>query len=290
MSEDRRRRQRRQQRRAERGRQRRSRGPSYEPAGQVTFPGVFGWLQRQQRTFYGVGILVMIASLGAFFFSQQLGTHDADSDDTVAESPTETAEPAETAEPTSTADATEEPSATPDDSDDEIVRNYSEPPPMTIDVEQAFTAVIRTEKGDVRVQLLPEESPEYVNNFVFLARNRFYDGLTFHRVIPGFVAQAGDPTATGFSGAGYSLEEELNDLQFSSGVISMAKSGDIVDGSQFFITLAPQPQLKEAGFTAFGVVTEGLEVLQALTTRDPQQPGQPPGDRILSIEIIEGTG
>ena len=121
--------------------------------------------------------------------------------------------------------------------------------------------------------------------FVFLARNRFYEGLTFHRVVPGFVAQAGDPTASGFGGSGYQLPEERNALPFEMGVISMAKAGSIVDGAQFFITLAPTPGLA-ADFTVFGRVTAGMDVLQALTPRDPGQ-STAPGDLILEIEIIE---
>ena len=289
---------RRKQRRQQRQRARRDRGPSYEPAGPVRFPGVFGWLQRQQRTFYAVGILVMIASLGAVFFGSQLGggssNNDAAADEATATPGDTEAEVAatETPEAEVTADAAETPSADEgDEGDGSIQRVYSAPPPMEIDPEASFEAVIQTEKGTVRIELLASEAPVYVNNFVFLARNRFYDGLTFHRVVPGFVAQAGDPTATGSSGSGYELDEELNELPFDQGVLSMAKAGARVDGSQFFITLESQPQLKEAGFTVFGRVTEGLDVLRALTSRDPRQPGQPPGDRILSIEINEkGAG
>ena len=261
----------------------------------MRFPGVFGWLQRQQRTFYAVGILVMIASLGAVFFGSQLGggssNNDAAADEATATPDDTEAEVAatETPEADETADAVETPSA--DEGDDSIQRVYSAPPAMEIDPAASFEAVIETEKGTVRIELLASEAPRYVNNFVFLARNRFYDGLTFHRVLPGFVAQAGDPTATGLSGSGYELDEELNELPFEEGVISMAKAGARVDGSQFFITLEPLPQLKEAGFTVFGRVTEGLDVLRALTSRDPAQPGQPPGDRILSIVINEkGAG
>jgi peptidylprolyl isomerase len=291
---------RRRQRRQQRQRQRRDRGPSYEPAGPVRFPGVFGWLQRQQRTFYAVGILVMIASLGAVFFGSQLGVHSGGSDPSsnddppAAEATSEDSSHDAEVSATETAEASETPAAaeTPSDGDEDeaIVRVYEAPPPMEIDPAGTFEAVIQTEKGVVRVELFAAEAPGYVNNFVFLARNRFYDGLTFHRVVPGFVAQAGDPTATGFSGSGYALEEEFNDLPFEEGVISMAKGDGTVDGSQFFITLEPQPQLKDAGFTAFGRVIEGLDVLRALTARDPQQPGQPPGDRILSIEIRAGAG
>jgi len=158
---------------------------------------------------------------------------------------------------------------------------------MEIDPSNRYEAVIRTERGDIRVELLPGEAPGYVNNFVFLARNRFYDGLTFHRVLTGFVAQGGDPTGGGAGGPGYSLEEETNELPFDAGVISMAKS-TAVSGSQFFITLEPTPFL-EPDFTVFGRVIEGLEVARSLTAREPG-PGAPPADRIISIEIIETAG
>ena len=159
---------------------------------------------------------------------------------------------------------------------------------MTIDTARSYEAVIRTERGDVRITLLPEAAPRYVNNFVFLARDGFYDGITFHRVVPGFVAQAGDPTGTGTGSPGYDLAEERNGLPFEAGVLSMAKGGAVVSGSQFFVTLAPTPHL-EGDFTVFGRVASGLGVLQSLTPRDPQQPGQPHGDRILAIDIVEGA-
>ena len=105
----------------------------------------------------------------------------------------------------------------------------------------------RTEEGDVRIELLPADAPGYVNNFVFLVRDGFYDGIIFHRVIPCFVAQAGDPTGTGCSSSGYDLVEEFNALPFDEGVLSMAKGGNSVSGSQFFITLAATPHLDPAG-------------------------------------------
>ena len=293
MSDERRRR-----RRQGRDRRRRDRGQSFETVGQMQFPGMFGWLQRRQRLFYAVGIVVLVVSLGAVFFGGGIGpagptntptpeaaTEAGDGTSAASEEgagdsadATETAaDDTEAAEATGTAD---------DDQTDGLT--YSAPPPLTIDLDGSYEAVIRTEKGNVRIELLPADAPGYVNNFVFLARDGFYDGITFHRVIPGFVAQAGDPTGTGFSSSGYDLVEELNNLPFDEGVLSMAKGGNSVSGSQFFITLAPTPHLEPAGFTVFGRVIEGLDVLRALTARDPQAPGQPPGDRILGIDIVEG--
>jgi cyclophilin family peptidyl-prolyl cis-trans isomerase len=158
---------------------------------------------------------------------------------------------------------------------------------MTIRENGKYEALIRTERGDIRIELLPASAPGYVNNFVFLARNRFYDGLTFHRVVANFVAQSGDPLANSQGGPGYNLEPELNSIPFDEGIISMAAGGQGVSGSQFFITLSAQPALKDAGFAAFGRVVEGLDVVKSLTQRDPTRQAQPPGDRILSVQIIE---
>jgi cyclophilin family peptidyl-prolyl cis-trans isomerase len=160
---------------------------------------------------------------------------------------------------------------------------------MQIDTTKNYEAVFRTEKGDFTVELEPEAAPGYVNNFVFLARNRFYEGLTFHRVIPGFVAQGGDPTGTGSGGPGYTVMEETNNRELGVGAIAMARSSAGVSGSQFFITLEPQPAL-EPQFASFGQVTSGMDVVRALTARDPQQRAQPPGDRILKIDIVEKGG
>ena len=266
------------QRRRKRRRQRRPAG--YEPAGTIEFPGFMGYLQRNQRAFYLGGIIVLVLSLGSIIFATE-----CTSGTTRTTSPNvPSVEGEATATPTAEApDATTDPS---DGAGDEaIVRSYDSPPQLAIDTSASYEAVIRTELGEVRIELLPGEAPGYVNNFVFLARNRFYEGLTFHRVVPGFVAQAGDPTGTGFGGAGYHLDEEHNSIPFDAGVISMAKAGSIVDGSQFFITLGPTPHLAD-DFTAFGRVTSGMEVLSALTARDPASaPG--PGDAILEIEIIE---
>ena len=277
MSNDRRR-----QRRRQRQRARRSQLRGYDPAGPVEFPGIFGWLQRRQRVLFAVGIMVLVVSLGGVFITTQFGNQSPDP--TPTPTPTEAAATAEgTSEPT--AEPTPEPTPTPDA--DGVLRTYSAPPAMEIDPDNRYEALIRTERGDIRVELLPQEAPGYVNNFVFLARNRFFDGLTFHRVLPGFVAQGGDPTGGGAGGPGYSLEEETNELPFDAGVLSMAKS-NTVSGSQFFITLEPTPFL-EPDFTVFGRVIEGLDVARSLTAREPG-PGAPPADRILSIEITETPG
>ena len=170
------------------------------------------------------------------------------------------------------------------------VRRYAAPPEMAIDPQKQYFATIRTEKGDVRLELYPKEAPLAVNNFVFLARNDFYDGLTFHRVVRGFVAQAGDPTNTGAGtgGPGYDLPAERNALKHETGSIAMAKAGSITSGSQFYITYGPQPNLDQQGFTVFGKVVSGMDVLQSLSELDAQRnPRAAFGDRIQDIIIEE---
>jgi cyclophilin family peptidyl-prolyl cis-trans isomerase len=149
---------------------------------------------------------------------------------------------------------------------------YSAPPEMQIDPTKAYTATISTEKGDIVVQLDADAAPQTVNNFVFLAREGFYDGLTFHRVEPGFVIQGGDPLGNGRGGPGYTVPAEI-ELPHVEGAIAMARKGDQVNptrassGSQFYITLAPTPFL-DGAYTAFGRVTEGMGVVKSIAVGD----------------------
>jgi cyclophilin family peptidyl-prolyl cis-trans isomerase len=149
---------------------------------------------------------------------------------------------------------------------------YSAPPEMQIDPGKTYVATISTVKGDIVVQLDASAAPLTVNNFVFLAEQGFYDNLTFHRVEPGFVIQGGDPTGTGGGGPGYTVPAEIQ-LPHIEGAIAMARRGDEVNptrassGSQFYITLAPTPFLDE-GYTAFGHVIEGMEVVQSIAVGD----------------------
>jgi cyclophilin family peptidyl-prolyl cis-trans isomerase len=174
----------------------------------------------------------------------------------------------------------------------QTVKQYPGPPPLSIDTAKTYVATFKTSKGTVTVELLDDEAPETVNNFVFLAKDGFYDGVTFHRVIKDFVAQAGDPTGTGTAGPGYELPVEVTDEPFTAGVLAMAKrqeAGGNNNGSQFFFTLSDEYQSSlEGEFTAFGRVVDGLDVLQSLTERDPDRnPDLPEGDVIESIEIQE---
>ncbi len=175
------------------------------------------------------------------------------------------------------------------------IKQYSAVPPMTIDTTKTYTATIKTEKGDIAIELDAAAAPQAVNNFVFLAKDGFYDGVTFWRVVADdagalHFAQAGDPTGTGNGGAGYDLPYEPTTASFSAGVLAMAKkpdAGSPNNSSQFFFTLQDEPTL-DGKFTAFGKVTAGLDILKTFDPRDPQtMQDPPPGVRIESISISE---
>jgi cyclophilin family peptidyl-prolyl cis-trans isomerase len=168
---------------------------------------------------------------------------------------------------------------------------WSSPPAMEIDPSKSYEALFKTEIGDIRVRLFPHQAPVTVNNFVFLARQGYYDNTTFHRVLPGFMAQGGDPSGTGAGGPGYTFEDEFDqDLQFDRpGLLAMANRGPNTNGGQFFITYAPTPHLNGL-HTIFGEVVEGAEVLNSLTPRDPQANPDYQGDTLVSVEIIETDG
>jgi cyclophilin family peptidyl-prolyl cis-trans isomerase len=173
------------------------------------------------------------------------------------------------------------------------IKQYPAPPALSIDTTRDYIATIKTEKGDITVELFASEAPETVNNFVFLARDGFYDGVTFHRVIKGFVAQSGDPTGTGNGGPGYDLATEETNEPLTAGTLAMANrrvAGGANNGSQFFITLEDENTL-QGTHTAFGRVIEGMDVLAQLTERNPElNPNLPPGDRIQSITIEDSEG
>ena len=165
-------------------------------------------------------------------------------------------------------------------------RQFPDCPPMIIDPNAQYVATIQTEKGNIVIELLPDKAPLAVNNFVFLATNGWYDNITFHRVLEGFMAQGGDPSGTGYGGPGYAFRNEISDLKFNTeGLLAMANAGPDTNGSQFFITLGPAPHL-DGGYTIFGRVLEGMAVVRSISLRDPSQsPGFPPGDLILTITI-----
>ena len=167
-------------------------------------------------------------------------------------------------------------------------KQYSAPPPMTIDMTKQYFATVKMENGgEFVIQLFPDKAPITVNNFVFLAREGFYDGTTFHRVLADFMAQGGDPTGTGGGGPGYVFQNEDNDLSFDKpGVVAMANAGRDTNGSQFFITFGPQEYLN-GNYTIFGQVIQGMDVVTSIRLRDPQQNPNFEGDKIKSITIEE---
>ncbi len=162
-------------------------------------------------------------------------------------------------------------------------------PPMQIDSSKQYQATIKTEKGDIVLELLAEDAPMAVNNFIFLAQHGWFDGTTFHRVVPGFVAQAGDPTGTSFGSPGYAFDNEIvPGLKFDKpGMVGMANAGPGTNGSQFFITMAPTPDL-DGKYTIFGRVIAGMDVVEKLKERNPSQSlVAETGDKIFSVVITE---
>jgi cyclophilin family peptidyl-prolyl cis-trans isomerase len=168
-------------------------------------------------------------------------------------------------------------------------QQFKECPPLIIDTLKQYIATIQMETGDIVVELFPDVAPLAVNSFVFLVQHGWFDGVTFHRVLPGFMAQAGDPTGTGLGGPGYAFANEtIDELVFDrKGLMAMANAGPDSNGSQFFITYGPAPHL-DGGYTIFGEVIEGMEIVEGLTPRDPSTSmGLPPGDTIIKVTIEE---
>ncbi len=157
-------------------------------------------------------------------------------------------------------------------------KSYNSPIPMTIDVNKKYTALIKTAKGDLALELYPQDAPVTVNNFVTLARKGFYNGLTFHRVIPDFMAQGGDPSGNGTGGPGYKFQDEFSSRTHQAGSLSMANSGPNTNGSQFFICYTPQPHLN-GKHTVFGQLTQGMDVLKKLVN----------GDKMIEVTITESN-
>jgi cyclophilin family peptidyl-prolyl cis-trans isomerase len=148
-------------------------------------------------------------------------------------------------------------------------KQWNSPPPMQVDPAKKYHATLKTTKGDVRIELLADEAPMTVNNFVFLAREGFYDGVTFHRVIRPFMIQTGDPTGTGAGGPGYRFKDELPAKHsYEAGMVAMANAGPNTNGSQFFICSGPQAVgLNNApNYTQFGRVVSGMDVVEQLAS------------------------
>jgi cyclophilin family peptidyl-prolyl cis-trans isomerase len=191
-----------------------------------------------------------------------------------------------TPSPTPTPTFTPTPAPTP--SPTKTPRLYSAPPPMIIDTNKNYTAIIETEKGNITLELFAKDVPVTVNNFVFLAREGFYDNCTFHRVIADFMAQGGDPTGTGAGWPGYYIPDEFSSHTHVAGALSMANAGagTNTNGCQFFICYKAQHHL-DGRHSVFGQLISGMDVLQSLTPRDPDEHPNYRGDTIIRITIEE---
>lgn len=166
-------------------------------------------------------------------------------------------------------------------------KQWSSPPAMAINPKNRYLATLSTDLGDIKAELFADKVPTTVNNFVFLARQGFYNGTTFHRVIPDFMVQGGDPTGTGTGGPGYRFQDEFHQSLRHDvpGVLSMANAGANTNGSQFFITHVPTPWLDNR-HSVFGKVIEGMDVLMKIPERDPQR-SRHPGAKLNSVTIEE---
>jgi peptidylprolyl isomerase len=168
-------------------------------------------------------------------------------------------------------------------------KTYDAPPPMTIDPNKNYTATFTTPRGDFVVKLRPDLAPQTVNSFVFLAKEGFFDGLTWHRVLPNFMAQGGDPTGTGTGGPGYHVPDEFTDkVKFDKpGILAMANTGQPNSGgSQFFVTTAPADYL-DGKYTIFGEVQQGQDIVNGIPLRNPEENPTTPGEQIVKISIAE---
>jgi cyclophilin family peptidyl-prolyl cis-trans isomerase len=171
-----------------------------------------------------------------------------------------------------------------------VAQQWSSPPDLTIDPETSYTATIRTSKGDITARLYPADAPQTVNNFVFLAREGFYDGVVFHRVIEGFVIQGGDPTGTGTGGPGYRFADELESARkhgYKMGTLAMANAGPNTNGSQFYI--CHQDVGLPPSYTVFGKTIDGLDVVDDIATTPTDARDRPTEDVVITtIDIAEG--
>ena len=168
-----------------------------------------------------------------------------------------------------------------------MAKHYDAPPPMVIDSTKRYVATISTDKGDIVVELFADKAPQTVNNFVYLAEDGYYDGVTFHRVIKGFMAQGGDPTGSGRGGPGYQFKDEFHPAlrHDQPDILSMANAGPNTNGSQFFITYRDTPHL-DGKHAVFGRVVEGMDVLESIPERDPMRASEP-GLAMNTVTIVK---
>jgi cyclophilin family peptidyl-prolyl cis-trans isomerase len=168
-----------------------------------------------------------------------------------------------------------------------MTKQWRTPPAFSIDKQKQYVGRIETDAGTMSIQLFADKAPVTVNNFVFLAREGFYDGIIFHRVIKDFMVQGGDPTGTGSGGPGYKFADEFHPqlVHDKAGTVSMANAGPNSNGSQFFITHVPTPWL-DRKHSVFGHLVEGMDVLMAISPRDPSQSGSP-AVKIVRLTVEE---
>ena len=220
--------------------------------------------------FIGLGVVILLVVAGVWFFSPK----DQPQDQQNAQ--TDLGYGSDTAACESFADIP-------------VASQYSEPP-LNIDASKQYFANVKLAKGgEFVIQLYADKAPKTVNSFIFLACKGYFNGITFHRVLEGFMAQGGDPTGSGSGGPGYEFEYEGSDLTFDkAGQVAMANTGPATptNGSQFFITFGPQEFLN-AGYTIFGQVVEGMDVVNNITRRDPDQSPTFAGDAMESVTITE---
>jgi len=238
-----------------------------------------------------VVLLMVIVAVGTIILSNQAAAAQAVSDQATQVAGAQLSSQLSTVVASAAAQSTTPQAAAPAAAAPVASKQFAAYPPMTIDKSKQYTATVKMAKGgEFVIQLFPDKAPLTVNSFVFLARQKFFDGTTFHRVLDGFMAQGGDPTGTGGGGPGYEYANESSDLKFDkAGVVAMANAGKDTNGSQFFITFVPTPQL-DGGYTIFGQVTSGMDVVNKITRRDPNQNPTFTGDVIHRAEARADDG
>ncbi|MDP1818497.1 MAG: peptidylprolyl isomerase [Acidimicrobiales bacterium] len=250
--------------------------------------------KRQQRVRGArtLGAILLALLVGSAIFA--FVTRDDGDDDTVSGDATTTV-PADETDSTAAATGPGDPAigdteCPPAEGTAERVGEFASGPKACIDPAKAYTATIETTKGTIVVELAASEAPKTVNSFVFLARNRFYEGVGFHRIIPGFVVQGGDPTGEGSGGPGYEFADELPTGEapyYSVGSLAMANSGANTNGSQFFIVAGDQGVNLPADYSRFGMVTEGLDVVQAIEATGSAEGAPTEETTITSVTVTE---
>jgi len=233
--------------------------------------------RRRRRTQMVVGGVAIVVIAAALFWASRGGDDDNNASSVTPTTPT-TAKPL-----TGNADK-----CPPTDGTKKRYTVFEHAPVMCIDATKKYTADIKTDVGTITVELNAQAAPNTVNNFVFLARNRYYDGIVFHRVIPNFMDQTGDPQGTGMGDPGYKFDDEIPEgYTYSDGDVAMANSGPNTNGSQFFIVMGPQGQALPPKYSPFGRVTKGLNVVKKIN-KDGSGSGEPNKDHhMISVTITE---